>query len=164
MEFRIGQGYDIHRMETGNPLVLGGVLIDAERGPAAHSDGDALLHAITDALLGAICQGDIGDLFPDTDAKNANRDSADFVREALWYVAKAGLEVNNIDATVVLEEPKLWPYKEGMRLGIARVCQCAPTQVSVKAKTNEKLDAIGFGDAVAAHAVVLLRSAADGHA
>jgi 2-C-methyl-D-erythritol 2,4-cyclodiphosphate synthase len=158
MEFRIGQGYDIHRLELGPTFVLGGVEVEYSRGLAAHSDGDVLLHAVTDALLGAIGRGDIGELFPDTEARNASRDSAEFVAEALWYVTKAGFEVNNLDTTVICEEPKLGPYKEEMRLRLAELCECRPEDVNVKAKTNERLDAVGLGDAVAAHATVLLRT------
>jgi 2-C-methyl-D-erythritol 2,4-cyclodiphosphate synthase len=157
MDYRIGQGYDLHRLEEGPALVLGGVTVPASRGAVAHSDGDVLLHAITDAILGALGREDIGALFPDTDAANAGRDSGDFVREALWYMHQEGFGIVNVDSTLVLEAPKLSPHKGAIRDSVSKLLETDLARVNVKAKTNEKCDAIGFGDAIAAHAVVLLR-------
>lgn len=162
---RIGHGYDLHRLEfrppagKGGPFVLGGVTLESDRGPIAHSDGDALFHAVTDALLGAIGQPDIGQLFPDTDAANAGRDSAVFLREAAARVAKAGYRVGNVDCTVILEKPKLSPHKGAMRANIARVLGVDEARVNVKGKTHEKVDAVGEGRAVEVHVVVLLERA-----
>jgi 2-C-methyl-D-erythritol 2,4-cyclodiphosphate synthase len=163
-QFRIGQGYDLHRLEplpprgSGRPLVLGGVRLAAETevGPVAHSDGDALLHAITDALLGALAMPDIGQLFPDTDPRHGGQDSAVFVAEAARRAAATGWEIANLDATVILERPRLHPAKEAIRSNIARVLGIPVDRVNVKGKTHEGVDAIGLGLAVEAHAVVLL--------
>lgn len=166
--WRIGHGYDLHRLEpvgtvssTGQParpLVLGGVRLDHDRGPVGHSDGDALLHAITDALLGAIAAPDIGQLFPDNDPAHAGADSARFLVEAVRRVTEAGYEVVNVDATVVLERPKLGPRKAEMRATIARLLGVDEGSVNVKGKTHERVDAVGEGRAVEVHAVVLLRA------
>lgn len=162
---RIGHGYDLHRLEfrppagNGGPMVLGGVTLESDRGPIAHSDGDALFHAVTDALLGAVGEPDIGQLFPDTDAANAGRDSVVFLREAAARVAKAGYRVGNIDCTVILEKPKLSPHKGAMRANIARVLGIEASRVNVKGKTHEKVDAVGEGRAVEVHVMVLLERA-----
>lgn len=159
---RIGHGYDLHRLEfrppagKGGPMVLGGVTLESDRGPIAHSDGDALFHAVTDALLGAVGEPDIGQLFPDTDAANAGRDSAAFLREAAARVAKAGYRVGNVDCTVILEKPKLSAHKGAMRANIARVLGVEAARVNVKGKTHEKVDAVGEGRAVEVHVVVIL--------
>lgn len=159
MDIRIGQGYDIHRLEPGLRLMVGGVRLDSPCGCVAHSDGDVLLHAITDALLGALGRGDIGELFPDTDSRNKDRPSSEFVQEALWYMQKAGLAIGNLDATVIVEEPRLSPYKQAIRNQVATLCSCSPDRVNVKAKTNEHVDGVGLGEAIAAQAVVLLVAA-----
>lgn len=159
---RIGHGYDLHRLEPlapagpGRPLILGGVRLDHDRGPVAHSDGDALLHAVTDALLGAIGEPDIGQLFPNDDPRNDAEDSAVFLAEAAKRVAAAGYAVANLDATVILERPKLSPHKDAIRANIARLLGLPLDRVNVKGKTHEKVDAVGEGRAVEVHAVVLL--------
>ena len=156
---RIGIGEDIHPVDDGRTLVLGGVIIEEGPGLAGHSDADVLLHAITDAVLGAAALGDIGHFFPPSDPRYAHADSADFFRAALRLAREAGWEVANIDATVKTETPRLAPYIQHMRERIAEIAGLDTSQVSVKAKTNEKLDAIGRGEAMAATAAVLLASA-----
>ncbi|MFW6158804.1 MAG: 2-C-methyl-D-erythritol 2,4-cyclodiphosphate synthase [Planctomycetota bacterium] len=156
---RVGIGSDLHRLEPGGRLVLGGVEVDDRRGPIAHSDGDALLHAIIDAMLGAAGLGDIGDHFPDSDPQYRDADSRGLLRRAATALAEQGLHVRQIDATVRLERPKLGPHKAAMRANIAADLGLAPAMVNVKAKTNEGLGAVGRAEAVAAEAVVLLGSA-----
>ncbi len=163
---RIGHGYDLHRLEPvapagpGRPLILGGMRIDHDpplkTGPVAHSDGDALLHAITDALLGAISQPDIGQLFPNDDPRHDAQDSAIFLAEAARRVASAGYAIANLDATVILERPKLSPHKDAIRANLARLLNLPLDRVNVKGKTHEKVDAVGEGRAIEVHAVVLL--------
>lgn len=154
---RIGQGYDIHRLEEGRPFVLGGVRITSERGPVGHSDGDPLLHAITDALLGALAQGDIGQHFPDTDERYRGKDSAFFLTEALKMARAKNFTIANVDSTVILQSPKLAEHIEPIRRRVASLLEVALDQVSVKAKTNEEVDAAGRREAVVCHAVVLLK-------
>ncbi len=162
---RIGHGYDLHRLEPpapagrGRTLVIGGVRFEHDRGPVAHSDGDVLLHAITDAILGALGLPDIGQLFPDTDHRHESQGSADFVREAVKRAAAAGWYVANLDSTVVLERPKLGARKGEIRRRIAELLGVDESCVNVKGKTHEGLDAIGQGLAIEAHAVVLLTRA-----
>ncbi len=156
MDFRIGQGYDTHKMAEGNNLILGGVQIESEKGCVAHSDGDVLLHALTDALLGSIAAGDIGELFPDSNPANRNRCSKEFVIEAMKWLTIAKYKVKNIDATIILEAPKLSPYKEKIKHNIAGLCDIFPDHVNIKARTNEKLDAIGEGRGIMAQVVVLV--------
>jgi len=156
---RIGQGEDLHRVDDGRTLVLGGVIIEEGPGLAGHSDADVLLHAITDAVLGSAALGDIGKHFPPGDPRYAHADSADFLRAALRLAREAGWEVSNIDATVRTERPKLAPYIPHMRARIAEIAAIDVGRVSVKAKTSEGLDAVGRGEAMAATAVVLLESA-----
>ncbi|MBI2766751.1 MAG: 2-C-methyl-D-erythritol 2,4-cyclodiphosphate synthase [Chloroflexi bacterium] len=153
---RVGQGEDIHRIDDARTLVLGGVIIEEGPGLAGHSDADVLLHAITDAVLGAAALGDIGQYFPPTDPRYAHADSADFLRVATRLARDAGWEVANIDATVRAERPKLAPYIAHLRRRIAEIAALDPGQVSVKAKSGEGLDAVGRGEAMAATAVVLL--------
>lgn len=158
----IGHGWDLHRLEPqrpageGRPLVIGGVLFEHDRGPVARSDGDALLHAVTDALLGAIAGPDIGQLFPDTDEANEGRDSAEFLRAALELVRAARYRVVNVDTTVVLQRPKLGPRKAEVRESLASLLDMPIERVNVKGKTHERVDAVGDGRAIEAHAVVLL--------
>ncbi|MCC6320910.1 MAG: 2-C-methyl-D-erythritol 2,4-cyclodiphosphate synthase [Phycisphaerales bacterium] len=155
--FRVGHGYDLHRLEPGGrPLVIGGVRIEHDRGPIAHSDGDVLYHAVVDALLGAMGMPDIGQIFPDNAAENDGRDSADFMTAALAKVYSAGFEVSNLDATVILERPRIGPVKDQMRANLARLLNTHTGRVNVKGKSHEKVDAVGEGRAVEAHAVVLL--------
>ncbi len=153
---RIGIGDDIHRIDDSRTLVLGGVIIEEGPGLAGHSDADVLLHAITDAVLGAGALGDIGRHFPPSDPRYAHADSADFLRVALRLAREAGYEVANIDATVSAERPKLAPYIAHIRERIAEIAGIRVEQVSVKAKTAEGLDAVGRGEAMSARAAVLL--------
>lgn len=158
MSFRVGLGEDLHRIDDSQTLVLGGVIIEEGPGLAGHSDSDVLLHAITDAILGAAALGDIGGYFPPSDPRFAHADSADFVRKALELARDAGWEIGNIDATVRTEQPRLAPYIEHIRERIAEIVGITAGQVSVKAKTAEGLDAVGRGEAMAASAIVLLES------
>ena len=157
MSFRIGIGEDLHRVDDGRTLVLGGIIIEEGPGLAGHSDADVLFHAITDAVLGAAALGDIGHYFPPSDPRYAHADSADFLRKALELSRDQGWEVGNIDSTVRTERPKLAPYIAHIRERIAEVVGIDVSEVSVKAKTGEGLDAVGRGEAMAATAVVLLR-------
>lgn len=157
---RIGIGEDIHRIDEARTLVLGGVIIEEGPGLAGHSDADVLLHAITDAVLGAGALGDIGHHFPPSDPRYAHADSADFLRVALRLAREAGYEVANIDATVSAERPKLAPYIAHIRERIAEIAGIDLGRVSVKAKTAEGLDAVGRGEAMAARAAVLLEGGA----
>ncbi len=156
-EWRVGIGEDVHRVDDGRTLVLGGVIIEEGPGLVGHSDADVLLHAITDAVLGAAALGDIGKYFPPDDPRYAHADSADFVRKALELAREAGWEVGNIDATVRTERPKLAGYIPHIRERVAEICGVEVGLVSVKAKTAEGLDSIGRGQAMGAIAVVGLR-------
>lgn len=154
---RIGIGTDLHRLAAGRKLVLGGVRIAFEKGPVGHSDGDALAHAICDALLGAAALGDIGQHFPDTSSKWRNASSLLFLRQVRKLLDQAGYAIVNIDATVGLERPKLAPHISRMQKELAAALGVRPRQVSVKAKTGEGLDAVGHGDAVRTEAVALIK-------
>ncbi|MES2786201.1 MAG: 2-C-methyl-D-erythritol 2,4-cyclodiphosphate synthase [Pseudomonadota bacterium] len=156
--FRVGEGWDIHALVPGRKLVLGGVEIPFERGLLGHSDADALLHAITDALLGASGLGDIGRHFPDTDERFRGADSMVLLVEASRRVRERGWQIGNIDSTVVAQAPKLAPYLEAMRERIAKSLQLLPEAVNVKAKTAERLGPVGQGMAIEARAIVLLTS------
>jgi 2-C-methyl-D-erythritol 4-phosphate cytidylyltransferase / 2-C-methyl-D-erythritol 2,4-cyclodiphosphate synthase len=155
---RAGTGYDLHRLVEGRPLVVGGVTIASDRGPLGHSDGDVVCHAITDALLGALSLGDIGGHFPDTDPRWKDASSVDLLARAAALVAERGYEVGNVDVTVILETPKIRDDIDAMRRAVGRAIGIDAARVSIKGKTNEGVDAIGRGEAVAAHAVVLVRS------
>ena len=155
--FRIGIGHDTHRLEAGRPLVLGGIVIESERGAVGHSDADALSHAITDAILGALCEGDIGMHFPDRDPQWKDADSLQMLARVVWLASQRGYEIVNVDATVMLERPRLRPHVEAMRERLAQVLSIEVNGVSVKAKTGEGLDAVGEGRAIAVHAVALLQ-------
>jgi len=157
--FRIGFGNDIHRLIAGQPLIIGGVPIESELGADGHSDADVLLHALTDALLGALALGDIGTHFPNNDDRWHNAESSVFLRYALGLIKSRGYVVANVDSTVSLEKTKLRLYVDAMRENISNVLELEITQVSVKAKTSEKLDAVGEGLAVRAEAIVLLSQA-----
>ena len=159
MTLRIGEGWDIHALVPGRKLVLGGVEIPFERGLLGHSDADALLHAITDALLGAAGLGDIGRHFPDTDARFKGADSSVLLAEAARRVRGAGFEIGNIDCTVIAQAPKLAPHIGTMCEGIARTLGLAVGQVNVKAKTAEKIGPVGEGLSMEARAVALLIAA-----
>ena len=154
--FRIGIGNDIHRLVEGRTLVLGGVNIVCDRGADGHSDADALSHAIADAILGALSEGDLGVHFPDQDPQWKGFDSLQLLSRVMWLAGERGFRVVNVDATVMLEAPKLRPYVATMREKIAEVLAVELTSISIKAKTNEGLDAIGRGEAIAAQAIVLL--------
>ena len=156
--FRIGIGHDTHRLIEGRPLVLGGVLIPADRGAAGHSDADALLHAIADAILGALCEGDLGVHFPDQDPQWKDSDSLQLLSRVMWLAGERSFQVVNVDATVILENPKLRPYVVAMREKIAAILGIDLSCMSIKAKTGEGLDAVGQGRAVMAQAIVLLTS------
>ena len=155
---RAGIGYDLHRLVEGRPLVLGGVTIPFERGLAGHSDADAVCHAITDAILGAAGAGDIGRHFPDTDPAWKDASSLDLLRRAAEVVRARGFEVGNVDATVIAERPKLAPFIDAMRERVAAALLVAADRVSIKGKTNEGVGALGRGEAIAVHAVALVRS------
>lgn len=154
--FRIGTGHDTHRLVAGLPLILGGVLIDADRGAEGHSDADALSHALADAILGALCEGDLGTHFPDTDPQWKNADSLQLLARVSWLARERGYHLVNADATVRLERPKLGEYITTMRETLASTLQVDSGCVSVKAKTGEGLDAVGRGEAVTVQAIVLL--------
>ena len=156
---RVGTGYDIHRLEAGRRFVLGGVELPFDRGPLGHSDGDALLHAVIDALLGAAALGDIGGRFPPSDPAWKDADSRALLATVAEELRAAGWSVINVDATVLLEAPRLAPHAAAMRAAIASALGIPENAVSVKAKTNEGLDAVGEGRAVAAQAVALIARA-----
>jgi 2-C-methyl-D-erythritol 2,4-cyclodiphosphate synthase len=158
--FRIGEGWDVHALVPDRPLIIGGVHIPYSKGLLGHSDADVLLHAITDALLGAAALGDIGRHFPDTDARFKGADSSVLLAEAARRVREAGFEIGNIDCTVIAQAPKLAPHIGAMCEGIARTLGLAVGQVNVKAKTAEKIGPVGEGLSMEARAVVLLIAAA----
>ena len=153
---RIGFGYDSHRFEKGRPLVLGGVEFPGETGLKGHSDADVLIHALIDALLGAAALGDIGSHFPDTDARWKDADSADLLTAVVKEVRGAGYAVGNVDVTVICERPKLRPCVELIRERLAHVMNVGKGRISVKGKTNEKMDDVGAGLGIEVHAVALL--------
>ncbi|MBE3575204.1 MAG: 2-C-methyl-D-erythritol 2,4-cyclodiphosphate synthase [Firmicutes bacterium] len=155
--WRVGSGYDIHRLVEGRRLVLGGVEIPWERGLLGHSDADVLLHAAMDAILGAMAAGDIGRHFPDTSPEWAGADSAAMLRKVVQMMKDQGWQVENLDATVIAQQPRLAPHVGAMRERMAGLLEVEPARVGIKAKTNEGLDAVGRGEAIAAQAVVLLR-------
>ncbi|RLQ22771.1 2-C-methyl-D-erythritol 2,4-cyclodiphosphate synthase [Seongchinamella sediminis] len=156
---RIGHGYDVHRFEAGSGVVLGGVHIPHDKGLAAHSDGDVLIHAICDALLGAIAGGDIGRHFPDDDVANENIDSRLLLRRVVAMLAQAGYALGNLDATLIAQAPRMAPHIEAMRANLAADLAVAVERVNVKATTTEKLGFTGREEGIAAHAVVLLEPA-----
>lgn len=158
MTIRIGEGWDIHALVTGRPLILGGITIPHSHGLLGHSDADALAHAITDALLGAAALGDIGGLFPDTSDQFKGADSMVLLAEAYRCVQAAGWQVVNIDATIVAQAPKMAPHIPLMRARLAEVLGLLPGQINVKAKTAEKMGPVGEGRAIEARAVCLLSS------
>jgi 2-C-methyl-D-erythritol 2,4-cyclodiphosphate synthase len=154
--YRIGSGHDTHRLAEGRPLLLGGVRVDHPRGLAGHSDADVVLHAVTDALLGAAGLGDIGDIYPDTAPEWAGADSSQFLRETCDRLNQAGWCPVNLDVTIFAQEPKLGPIKQAIRAGLARLLNLPIARVNVKAKTGEKVGHIGRAEAIACHAVVLI--------
>jgi 2-C-methyl-D-erythritol 2,4-cyclodiphosphate synthase len=154
--FRIGIGHDTHRLVEGRPLILGGVHIAAERGGGGHSDADALSHAISDAILGALCEGDLGVHFPDRDPQWKDADSLELLARVNWLAQERGFRIVNVDATVILEHPRLRGYISAMREKLSETLDIEGGCVSVKAKTGEGIDAVGRGEAVTVQAVVLL--------
>ncbi len=155
-DIRIGQGFDAHALVAGRPLIIGGVTIPHDRGLLGHSDADVLLHAITDALLGAAGLGDIGRHFPDTSAVYAGADSRQLLRQTIALVRDAGYVVGNIDATIIAQAPKMAPHIDAMRANIAADLSLDLARVNVKAKTTEQLGFTGRGEGIAAEAVVLI--------
>lgn len=155
--FRIGFGNDVHRLTKGLPLVLGGVAIESDLGAEGHSDADALTHAITDAILGALAAGDIGVHFPNSDERWTNAESFVFLRYAVGLMKQRGYEIGNVDTTIELEKPKLRDHIEKMVEGLSQALETEPGRISVKAKSGEGVDAVGERRAVRATAVVLLR-------
>jgi 2-C-methyl-D-erythritol 2,4-cyclodiphosphate synthase len=153
---RAGIGYDLHRLTTGRKLVLGGIEVPFDRGPVGHSDGDALAHAICDALLGAAALGDIGTHFPDTDPQWKDAHSLRFLERVRALLAERGLRIAQIDAVVIAERPKLGPHFPAMREALAKALGIGPGQINLKAKTNEGMDAVGRGEAIAAQAIATL--------
>jgi 2-C-methyl-D-erythritol 2,4-cyclodiphosphate synthase len=158
--FRIGYGNDIHRLEIGKPLILGGILIESEKGAVGHSDADCLTHAVTDAILGALALGDIGQHFSDKDERWRGAESFVFLRYTVGLMKEKGFEVVNVDSTVSLETPKLRPFIDEMRENLANALEIETDCVSVKAKTGEKVDAVGKSEAIKVEAVVLLQTTA----
>jgi 2-C-methyl-D-erythritol 2,4-cyclodiphosphate synthase len=159
MTFRIGIGNDTHRLVAGRPLILGGVSVPSDRGAEGHSDADALCHAIADSILGALCDGDMGVHFPDSDPQWKDADSLQLLSRVMWLTKERGLQIQNVDATVMLESPKLRPYVLSMRQKIAEILEVDLGCVSVKAKSGEGVDAVGERLAVSAQAIVLLTAA-----
>jgi 2-C-methyl-D-erythritol 2,4-cyclodiphosphate synthase len=155
-EARSGIGYDLHRLEIGRRLMIGGIQVPFEKGSVAHSDGDVLAHAICDALLGAAGLGDIGTHFPDSDPKWNGTNSLLFLQHMRGLLNKNGFRISHIDAVVILERPKLGPYFPAMREALAKALGVQPDQINLKAKTNEGVDAVGRGEAIAAHAVATI--------
>jgi len=156
MSFRVGLGYDAHRFAAGRPLVLGGVAIPSEKGLDGHSDADVLTHAICDAVLGALAEGDIGRHFPPGDPRWKDADSLDLLGRVMEIAAARKAQVVNVDATLILETPKIAPHADAMRAALAGVLGVGVSRVSIKATTNETMGSLGRGEGAAAHAVVLL--------
>lgn len=156
LPFRVGHGFDLHRLEPGYPLIIGGIDIPHDRGCEAHSDGDVLLHCVVDAILGALGLPDIGQIFPDSDPKWKGSPSSVFIKEAVRLMHEAGYEIGNLDATLILQRPKLSPHKEAIRSNLSQLLGADPSVVNLKAKTHEKVDSLGENRSIAAHTVVLL--------
>jgi 2-C-methyl-D-erythritol 2,4-cyclodiphosphate synthase len=157
MMFRIGQGFDVHQLTEGRPLIIGGITIPYEKGLLGHSDADVLLHTVSDACLGAIGEGDIGRHFPDTDPNFKDADSAKLMEHVWQLVKDKGYELVNADCTIIAQKPKMAPYIEQMRGRIAELLEAAPEQINVKATTTEKLGFTGRGEGIASQVVVLLK-------
>jgi 2-C-methyl-D-erythritol 2,4-cyclodiphosphate synthase len=155
-ERRVGSGFDVHRLVAGRPLMLGGIQIPFERGLAGHSDGDCLIHAVCDALLGAVAAGDMGSHFPSSDARWAGAARQVFLEQVAQLVAGRGFVIENLDATLVAEVPRLSPHVQALRASLARLLELDSDRVSVKVKSADGLGALGHGDGIAAHAVCLL--------
>ncbi|MFZ7156305.1 2-C-methyl-D-erythritol 2,4-cyclodiphosphate synthase [Avibacterium avium] len=153
---RIGHGFDVHAFGGEGPIIIGGVAVPYEKGLIAHSDGDVALHALTDALLGAVALGDIGKLFPDTDPQYKGADSKGLLQKAYRQVQGKGYKIGNVDVTIIAQAPKMRPHIDNMRAAIAQVLDCDVEQVNVKATTSEKLGFTGRGEGIACEAVALL--------
>lgn len=153
---RIGHGYDVHRLVDDRKLIIGGVVIPWEKGLLGHSDADVLLHAVADALLGALAMGDIGKHFPDTDPAFKGADSMKLLEHVVGLVAARGYRVGNLDATIIAQKPKMAPHIQAMRENIARICGVEPDRINVKATTEEGLGFTGIGEGISTHAVVLM--------
>jgi len=156
---RIGNGYDLHKLVEGRPLVLGGIRVPFDKGLLGHSDGDAVCHAITDAILGAASAGDIGRHFPDTDPAFKDANSLELLRQAAEIVRRGGYSIANLDVVVIAQTPKLAPHIDRMCASLAEALGISTQQVSVKGKTNEGVDSMGAGESIAVHAVALLHQA-----
>ncbi|XVF13063.1 hypothetical protein REPUB_Repub08aG0175400 [Reevesia pubescens] len=156
LPFRVGHGFDLHRLEPGYPLIIGGIDIPHDRGCEAHSDGDVLLHCVVDAILGALGLPDIGQIFPDSDPEWKGAASSVFIKEAVRLMHEAGYEIGNLDATLILQRPKLSPHKEAIKTNLSELLGADPSVVNLKAKTHEKVDSLGENRSIAAHTVVLL--------
>lgn len=156
LHFRVGQGYDLHRLVPGEVLTIGGVVIESPVGCQAHSDGDVILHALVDAVLGACALGDIGDYFPPSDPQWEGMASVRFVEKAMALIQEAGYQINNVDCTVCLEKPKLGKHKQAIRVHLSQMLALPLHAVSVKAKTAEKFPPVGTQEAIAASVTVLL--------
>jgi 2-C-methyl-D-erythritol 2,4-cyclodiphosphate synthase len=154
--FRVGIGHDTHRLAPGGPLRVGGIDVPHDKHAVGHSDADVLLHAITDALLGAAALGDIGEMFPDTDEANRGRDSADMLARAYDRVRQAGYEIVNLDCIVHAQRPKLSPHKQTIRERVASILGITPDQISIKAKTGEQVGPVGREEAIEAQCIVML--------
>ena len=155
--YRIGLGYDIHKLTEGRDLIIGGVKITHEKGLLGHSDADVLIHAIIDAILGALALSDIGTLFPDTDQNYKDIDSTILLKKVYEKISEKGWQIVNIDSNIIAQEPKMMPYIPKMKKVLCKILEIEPDELSIKAKTNEKMDAVGQKLAIEAHAVVMLR-------
>ncbi len=155
--YRIGLGYDIHQLTTGRDLIIGGVKITHEKGLLGHSDADVLIHAIIDGMLGALALTDIGTLFPDTDKKYKDADSTVLLGKVYEKIRQKGYTINNIDSNIIAQEPKMMPYIPKMKEVLCKILEMKHEDLSIKAKTNEKMDAVGQKLAIEAHSVVLLK-------
>lgn len=156
---RVGIGYDIHRLVKGRPLILGGVRLRSDKGLLGHSDGDALTHALIDAVLGAIGSGDIGEFFSDKDPKNKNADSLSFIPKVRQLLKRRKLKIVNLDAVLIAEKPKISPYKKAIKASLARAFGIRPSQINLKGKTHERLGFLGNGQGIACLAVASLSKA-----
>ena len=157
MNYRIGQGFDTHQLELGTPLIIGGVSIPFQKGSKGHSDGDVLFHAIVDALLGAISEGDIGSHFPSNDTRWKDAESKTFLSHAHSLVNSYGYEINNIDSTIILQEPPISSYIPEMKINISKILNVELKNISVKATTTDNLGFIGKGEGISASSIVLLK-------
>ncbi|KAL3156186.1 hypothetical protein ABBQ32_012472 [Trebouxia sp. C0010 RCD-2024] len=156
LPFRVGYGFDLHRLVEGKKLIICGVDVPHVRGCDAHSDGDVALHALTDAILGALCLPDIGQLFPDTDPKWKGANSDTFIKEAVRLMHERGYHLGNVDITIIAQQPKLSPHKEQMREQLCQLLGSHPSTVNIKAKTHEKVDSLGENRSIACHTVCML--------